>query len=280
MRAMRFDLVIDLQSLLRSALFAWLARGTTTIGLADPREGAPAFYDYAIPRPSPRTHAVDWYLQVLAHLKIPVHWDFDWIPPRPALAEKVSRERQDHALVVLLPGARWFNKRWPVEYFCDLAKRLARHQAGLRLVVLGSKSDMPLGQAIQKAAPEAVWDLSGRTGLPEMVEWIRQSSLVISNDTGPMHVAAALGKPVVALFGPTHPDRTGPYGIRKEVIRTAMPCVPCMHARCTNPVSMECLWKITPEATYAAAANFLDGSSVKPAEPGNALKMIAPTTYD
>ncbi len=257
LKTMRFDLVIDLQSLLRSALFAWAAQGALTVGLADPREGAPAFYDYAIPRPSAHTHAVDWYLQVLNFLKVPIHWDFEWLPPHPALAANVSQRRQAQPLVILLPGARWPNKRWPIEHFCELAKILSRNDSRLRLAVLGGREDMPLGEQVRRAAPEAVWDLTGRTELPEMVEWIRQAEVVVSNDTGPMHVAAALGKPVVALFGPTHPDRTGPYTPKKEVIRATLPCVPCMRARCANPVTMACLWRITPASVAAAAGRFL-----------------------
>ena len=257
LRSMRFDLVLDLQGLLRSALVAWLSRGATTIGLDDPREGAPAFYDYAIPRPSPRTHAVDWYLRVLVRLHIPIRGDFAWIPPRPAVAARVTQQCQGHSFVVLHPGARWLNKRWPLEYFCALAKLFSTHRPPRRCVVLGGPGDAPLGRAIQQAAPDTVWDLTGRTSLPEMVEWIRLSQLVVTNDTGPMHVAAALRKRVVALFGPTDPRRTGPYGMLPDVLRFPLPCVPCGRARCANPVPMDCLWKITPETVAVAADKLL-----------------------
>ena len=118
--------------------------------------------------------------------------------------------------------------------------------------MLGGPSDAPLGRAIQAAAPETVQDLTGRTSLPEMIEWIRRCQLVVTNDTGPMHVAAALRKRVVALFGPTDPRRTGPYGMLPDVLQAPLACVPCGRARCANPVPMDCLWRITPEAVAAA----------------------------
>ena len=88
-RAHRFDWVIDLQSLARSGLCAWLANGGFTVGLEDGREGAPALHDVSVPRPSPLTHAVDWYLRVLPCLGVPVHHGFDWIPERPVVANAV-----------------------------------------------------------------------------------------------------------------------------------------------------------------------------------------------
>jgi len=80
MRDAHFDWVIDLQGLARSGMFAWLANGAFTIGVEDPREGASLFYDEPIPRPTPATHAVDWYLQVLQKLDVPLRWDFEWLP--------------------------------------------------------------------------------------------------------------------------------------------------------------------------------------------------------
>ncbi len=263
LRDQQFDLVIDLQSLLRSALIAWAAHGARTIGLADSREGAPAFYDYAIPRPSPSTHAVDWYLQVLHFLRVPVHRDFEWLPSRPGPAQTVAQKRQDNPIAILLPGARWPNKRWPIQHFCELARQLTQVEPGLRLVVLGSREDLELGQAIHAAAPAAVWNLAGQTGLLEMVEWIRQASVVVSNDTGPMHVAAALGIPVVALFGPTNPDRTGPYTSHKDILRADLPCVPCMRSRCRQAELMECLQLIKPAMAVASAQQFLRSHSCK-----------------
>jgi ADP-heptose:LPS heptosyltransferase len=83
-----------------------------------------------------------------------------------------------------------------------------------------------------------------------MVEWIRLGELMISNDTGPMHIAAALRKPLVALFGPTEPRRTGPYGQLDRVLQRTLPCVPCLKARCRYVEPFACLRGITPVAVF------------------------------
>ena len=124
----------------------------------------------------------------------------------------VSHSDRDLDRLLLQPGARWENKRWPAEHFAELVRLLAKKFPDARFAILGSGEDQPLGEAIARAAPERCLNLCGATSLPEMIEWIRLGDLMITNDTGPMHVAAALGKPLVALFGPTEPRRTGPYG--------------------------------------------------------------------
>lgn len=259
MRALRFDYVIDLQSLARSGIVAWFANGTTTIGLSDPREGATAFYDLTMARPSWHTHAVDWYLRVLEPLNTPVNWNFTWLPRREDIQRRVAeRFPRTGPRVVLVPGARWENKRWPVEFFARLARLLLEIRPGLQVTVLGGKSDLAAGQTIKQAAPAGVQDLAGRTTLPEMVEVLRESELVITNDTGPMHIAAALGIPLLPLFGPTEPARTGPYGQTDRVLRHPVGCVPCMLSRCHNHQEpLACLRGVSPEMVRAEAASLL-----------------------
>jgi len=253
MRRLEFDWIIDLQGLARSGIVAWLAKGQLTIGLDDAREGAPGFYDVAVPRPTPTTHAVDWYLQVLTVLGVPIDKPFDWLPPKSTVADRVSRQWPDlgSQWVALHPGARWPTKRWPVTAYAELVGRLAAQHPHRRFVLLGGAADVPLGAAITAQNPGCCLNLIGQTSLPEMVEWIRRSAVMVTNDTGPMHVAAALGGPVVALFGPTDPNRTGPYGQIDQVIRQPPPCAPCLRAVCYWPQPMECLTRITPETVAA-----------------------------
>jgi heptosyltransferase I len=104
-----------------------------------------------------------------------------------------------------------------------------------------------MGRRIACAAPDRCLDLSGKTTLPEMIELIRSAELMVTNDTGPMHAAAALAKPVIALFGPTNPHRTGPYGQVEETLRISLPCIPCMKATCSYEKPMECLRALSPE---------------------------------
>jgi heptosyltransferase I len=265
MRALAFDYVIDLQSLARSAYVAWLACGACTIGLDDSREGAHAFYDVAIPRRSPQTHAVDWYLSVLRWLAVPVTRDFEWLPRRTSVAAAMENKWpvNSGSWLVLLPGARWPNKRWPIEHFAQLVQGLSAAQPHLHFVILGSAVDRPLGQIIARACPQRCLDLTGQSSLPEMVEWIRASAAVVTNDTGPMHVAAALGKPVIALFGPTDPRRTGPYGQIAHALHVSLPCAPCLKAVCRYEKPLECLKAIKPEtvqtAVLARLSSAIDG---------------------
>jgi heptosyltransferase-1 len=259
MRRHKFDVAIDLQGLARSAIFTWLANAGINLGLDNAREGARegarAAYDRVAHSPD-GTHAVDRYLSVLPLLGVPVHDRFEWLPERPWVSEVVrGKWKPDgHRWVMLLPGARWDNKRWPVENFTELARQLLQLAPELRLGILGGNADRALGSAIAAVDPARCLDLTGRTSLPEMVEWIRLSELTITNDTGPMHVAAALRKPVIALFGPTNPAGTGPYGQRENVLQvTHLPCVPCMKGYCSYVEPLACLRGITPAQVCAQA---------------------------
>jgi lipopolysaccharide heptosyltransferase II len=250
LREQAFDLVIDLQCLARSGAFAWLANGQRLVGLDEPREGARGFYDVIVPRESFYTHAVDWYLSVLPTLRVPVHWNFQWLPERPAIATELKRKWPvDSARwIAIQPGARWTNKRWPVEFYVELVRKLAATEPAFRFAVLGSDADAELGAAIARVDSQRCLDLTGKISLLEMVEWIRLSEMMISNDTGPMHVAAALRKPLVAIFGPTEPRRTGPYAQLEDVIQfRGLPCVPCRKPYCTYSKPMECLRVISAD---------------------------------
>jgi heptosyltransferase-1 len=260
LRAQAFDRVIDLQCLARSGAFAWLAAGKLTIGLDEPREGARGFYDIIVRRPSFHTHAVDWYLAVLAHLGVPQDWNFTWLPERPEIAAAVRRKWNAGSArwLVLQPGARWPNKRWPAEHYAELVRQLTASQPGLRFAILGGAADQSLGALIARATPERALDLTGKTSLPEMVEWLRLSELMVTNDTGPMHVAAALGKPAVAIFGPTEPLRTGPYGQLHRVVQLNLPCVPCLKPRCAWVKPLECLNAIRPASVFKRVCRELD----------------------
>jgi lipopolysaccharide heptosyltransferase II len=259
LRAQNFDLVIDLQCLARSGAFAWLANGKFLAGLDEVREGARGFYDVAAPRKSFHTHAVDWYLAVLTQLGVPVHKNFNWLPERPEISAEVKRrwpqenskfKTQNSKLILFQPGARWDNKRWPAENFAALARLLAEKFPHARLAILGSGEDKPFGEIISRAAPERCLNLCGEISLPEMVEWVRLCDLMITNDTGPMHAAAALGKPLAALFGPTEPRRTGPYGQPENVLRIELPCSPCMKSSCAWKNPNECLTAISPAMVF------------------------------
>jgi lipopolysaccharide heptosyltransferase II len=234
-----------------------------TVGLDNPREGsregARALYDLTPPRAPARQHAVERYLAVLPLLNVPVRWDFDWLPPRPEIAAQVEQQWRPAGArwVALLPGGRWDNKRWPAPYWVELVKLLGQ-APDLKFVILGSQDEQPLGRIIAEAAPERCLNLAGRTSLAEMIECVRLSHLVITNDTGPMHAAAALGRPVIALFGPTNPWSTGPYRQPGNVLQnSSLACVPCMSQRCAYREPLACLLAITPQSVFQKARTML-----------------------
>ena len=243
MRAARYDWVIDLQGLARSALFAWLADGAFTVGLELEREGAHLAYDLAVPRPKDKLHAVDWYLAVARALDIPVHASFAWLPPRAEIESQVETKwpREQARWIGINPGARWDNKRWPAEHFAELVRELAGRDASFRFALLGGSGDWTLTETIRRAAPDRCENFAGRTELPELIELLRRCELLVTNDTGPMHLAAALLKPVVSIFGPTRPDQTGPYGQENFALHHPLPCAPCMKSRCHWAEPLACL---------------------------------------
>lgn len=258
-RAQRFDWAIDLQGLARSGIFAWLSNAKLIVGLDNEREGAregaQAFYDLTPPRAAPGSHAVDRYLAVLPLLKVPFHRNFAWLPERPQIAAQIDKKWNPRPgpWITLLPGARWDNKRWPVAKFIALVRRL-RVSSGLRFAVLGGMEDVALGQAIAADNPDRCLNLTGQTSLWEMIEWLRRSRLIIANDTGPVHVAAALGRPLIAFYGPTSPLNTGPYGMLGSAIQiTSLPCVPCYKSTCSYHQPLACLEGISPDLVYNKA---------------------------
>ncbi len=266
MREMRFDYAIDLQGLARSSLFAWIANAGLTIGLDNEREGARegarALYDITPPRAPANMHAVDRYLAVLPLLGVPERRNFDWLPRRPDIAAQVEEKWKAAASgwIALAPGGRWDNKRWPARYYIELVKQL-RERNNLKFAILGSKSEHGLAQEIAASDPERCLNLAGLTSLAEMIEWIRISRLVITNDTGPMHAAAALRRPVIAIFGPTNPLSTGPYGQIDHVLQnTTLPCVPCLSQRCSHRDPLACLHSITPAEVFQRAYHILESS--------------------
>jgi len=266
MRREQFDVVLDLQGLGRSAICAWLSGAETIIGLDNPREGrregAQVFYDVLAPRSAPGTMATDRYLNALSVLGVPLDWNIQWLPARKKVAAHVQEQAQKKPgrWVMLLPGARWDNKRWPVELYAQTVKLLASRNGGLNFAILGAKSDVALAETIVSANPGQCLDLTGRTTLWEMIEWLRLADVVIANDTGPLHVAAALGRPLVPIYGPTDPHSTGPHGQLDRVLQTRdLECVPCMSQTCTWREPLACMKAITPEMVSERTMALLQG---------------------
>lgn len=251
MREEQFDLVLDLQGLARSALHGWAVRGGYTIGLQQHREGAALFYDELIERPEREAHMVDWCRAVLPRMGISAAGQYEWLPARPWLAGKLSEQGFDPAYrwMILCPGARWPSKQWPVDSFDRLMDELAGKM--VRFAVVGSGSESELGQRLAQRGD--CLDLTGRTTLPELAEWLRAATVVVTNDSGPMHVAAAVGTPVVALFGPTSASKTGPYEAKGTVLLAdSSGCEACARGLSYRAEGHTCMQSIDPEQVAAA----------------------------
>lgn len=170
-------------------------------------------------------------------------------------------------VAALCPGAEYGPaKRWPIAHFATLARAL--HDDGCAVWLFGSAKDAADCAAIAAAASVPVADLSGRTSLAEACDLLADAQVVVSNDSGLMHVAAALGRPVIALFGSSSPDYTPPLGDRAEIVRHAVPCQPCFRREC--PLGhLDCLVKLEPARVLARARAVLSApvSSAPPSPP-------------
>lgn len=241
LRDRKFDLVIDLQGLFRSGWLARRTRAPVRVGFANAREFAPIFYTHRVPVGDVEQHAVDRYLTLAEALgcgREPVEFKFATDDAdRAAVSELLGGGDAPYA--VLMPGTNWATKRWPVEHFAATVRPL-RERFGLRTVIAGGPGDRALAARI----PDSL-DLTGRTTLRQLVALLERAAVVIANDSGPMHIAAALGRPLVTPYGPTSPVRTGPYRRMDAVIRLDIPCSPCFSRRCSH---QSCLRWLTPDA--------------------------------
>jgi lipopolysaccharide heptosyltransferase I len=212
LRAERYDLVVDLQGLLKSAMVARLARGGRRIGPSFHREGAGLAYDEVAGRRDRNRHAVEENLDVVRHLGLP--------RLEPAFPVRFPRSVPDapRPRVALLPCSRRPEKNWTVAGFAAVGRGL-RERAGATLFVMGAPPDAAVCAELAAAMGGGAVNLCGRTGLVELGSLLQEMDLAVTVDSGPMHMAAAVGVPVVAVFGPTDPVRTGPYGPRHRVVR-------------------------------------------------------------
>ena len=244
LRRRRFDLVIDLQGLLRSGWLAWETGAATRIGFSNARELGWIFYTHRIPIHTQEQHAIDRYLAVAAALGCEtdrVEFPFATTEEDRAAVAKMLPEGKPFA--VLLPGTNWATKRWPIEHFAACVEPL-KSRFGLQTIIAGGPGDSELAKKIDGL------NLCGKTTLRQLVALLERAELVIANDSGPMHIASALGKPLVTPFGPTNPVRTGPYRRMDTVIRLDLPCSPCYSRRCPH---QSCLKWLDAEAVLQHA---------------------------
>ena len=215
LRHAEFDAVIDFQGLFRTASLAWLSGCKKRFGIASAREFAPLFYTHKITQTKDCIHLVDYYLKII---KATGASEFDVqfvLPQHPEAADSVGRLLDSHDIatdnyVVFIPGSAHEDKRWPVERFAELAEKVSS-QFGLPIIATGDAGEAPLIEKLKDLSNVPVANIAGKTSLSELVVLLKNAKLVVSNDTGPGHIAAALSTPLVLMFSWSNPARIAPY---------------------------------------------------------------------
>lgn len=252
-RNSRFDTIIDLQGLFRSGAISLFSGAYAKLGFENARESAHLFYNKKIKLPDKPLHAVNRYLlaiDAIAGDEIRKQYQGN-APDFPLYINTDDAEwaieflkknglGEISPLIAINPSARWLKKRWPVQLFAELINRLIKElKAGI--ILLGSRDDIPLAGEISSLVHGKLTVAAGTTSIKTLTALLDRVDVLITNDSGPMHIAAALGKPVTALFGPTDPGLTGPYGKNHTVIKKDMECSPCFRKPCKykRPICME-----------------------------------------
>jgi lipopolysaccharide heptosyltransferase II len=260
LRDRRFDLAIDMQGLLRSGLMTFATRAPVRVGLADAREGSRWFYTHRIVAPLDGMHAVDRLLTLasafgasgteVGPMVAVGPEDREWAR---AVLEPVSRPR----LAINL-GARWETKRWPPEHFAEVARRAVALR-GAGIFAVGAPEDRPFVQElIERLDPIPVLNLCGVTTLPQLAALAEESDVVLSNDTGPLHLAATAGARVVGVYTCTSPALNGPHGPLADSVLSEVWCKASYLVRCSR---LECMRELTPDRVWPRVLMQLDAAS-------------------
>jgi heptosyltransferase-1 len=255
-----FDLTIDLQGLLRSALMTAATRSPVRVGMADAREGARWFYTDRVDASRLHVHAVERVRRVALAFGASMAEPRFELPIAPEHARWASETLGGLAMprIVLNLGAQWLTKRWPPEHFAEIARR-ASAQYGASLIAVGSPADRPLVDAlVRHAGAVPILDLCGRTSLQQLAALSAEVDLLISNDTGPLHLAAAAGARVIGIYTCTDPLLTGPFGPRATTVQTAIWCKCSLIKTCNR---MDCMRELTPDRVWPVVQEQIERAS-------------------
>ncbi|WP_312420589.1 lipopolysaccharide heptosyltransferase II [Anaerospora hongkongensis] len=252
LREHHFDLALDLQGLFKSAAIVALSNAKQRLGYCNMRE-----LSHLVSKPvcgkHREGHVVQRYLDVARYVDCDVkkaEFILNNTTEEAANAAAIAKQAgipTDQTYVILAPGTNWPSKCWPVERFGELAAELNRN--GIISVIIGGVSDASLAATICNTCPMAI-DLTGKTTLKELAFLMKGASCFVGGDTGPMHLAAAVKIPVVALFGPTSPERNGPYGDIHTIITVHEECRECWKREC--PKGKQCLSAIEVKSVLEA----------------------------
>jgi lipopolysaccharide heptosyltransferase I len=265
LRDRKYDLVLDFQGLLKSSIWVVLSGGTRRVGFGRGMQHAECswfFLNERIPAVDMEIHALDRGLLLLKEIGLDcdgVEYSF---PISKEMRQDMMARLEDDGLnpetmpfVVINPQTTWWTKLWYPERFAQVADRLTKQNCFI--VLTGGPADVDINKTITKTMAQPCLDLTGQSSLKELATLYDLADVVISTDTGPMHIAAAVDTPVVALFGPTAPWRTGPYGSQHTVLRSDRSCSPCFKRKCPREQDKECMDTITVDQVVDAALKIL-----------------------
>jgi predicted lipopolysaccharide heptosyltransferase III len=263
LRSRQFDTVIDLTDGDRSAFLTRISGAPVRIGFNDEHRWRGRYYTEVVqPVPGVR-HRVDRDLAALKPLGVHAS---ETLPRMWLTGEDEARAdqlldrlgiRRDRPIIIVQPGARYWFKAWPHERFAELADRLASDY-GCQVLIGGSREEEALAQRIHEAAKSRPISIAGLATLKQFAAIAKRATLFVGNDSGAMHIAAAVGTPIVALFGPSNPDEWGPRGNRVTVLYKGLDCRACFHPTCERG-ELNCMRQIAVEDTFAAATTTLAG---------------------
>ena len=257
LRARPYDLVIDFHGLFKSALIVRLSGGKRKLGYDSLQELSGLFYNEKIPEDMGK-HAVDRYLDFARRLGAQEDTPEFIIPIQEENENRVKALLMANGIgpndpfVAVSPQALWETKLWSDQKFAQLSERIIQE---LNMPVVFTGGDAEATEGIQSFMTLPAVDLAGRTTLRDLACLFREASLLVTTDSGPMHLAAAMETPVAALFGPTDPSRTGPYGKGHTVIRIDLHCSPCFFRTCDTKL---CMQGITVEDVFQAVRKKLE----------------------
>lgn len=223
-----YELTVDFQGLFRSGILAWCSRSCTVAGFAEPREQSAAFFYNRKADILMEQHAVSRYAALVNSLcgtdfpvpDVTIPLRTEGLPPLP------------RHFAVIVPGARWESKTFPAQLFGKIMAEAQKIAPECGAVIVGGPADAPAAAAIRNMIPDAV-DLTGKTSLVQLVSVMNLAHAAVTNDSGPMHIAALVRSRVFALFGPTLPDLTGPHGSGHRIFRRDdLNCCGCMKRNC------------------------------------------------
>jgi lipopolysaccharide heptosyltransferase I len=249
LREGRFDLALDLQGLFRSGVMTWATGAPRRVGLGCAREGATWFYTDVAPVANPDAmHAVDrcWAVaEALGVGDLPRTFRLPIAPEADAWAGQ-ALQSLPRPWLVLGVGARWQTKCWPPQHFAALAQR-ALDRFGGSIILVGGGEDVALAQETAQQLHGPILDKTGQTTLPQLAAILARADVMISNDTGPLHLAVALGRAVVAPYTCTSVVENGPYGMAENAVESRVWCHGSYLTKCPR---LECMAELTPERLW------------------------------